>query len=84
MYLPSRKDFATEIEGWQTLFALSLSCHKYFATLNHVYRTANQCTDHLAHMGTEQDEDLIVAVDIPISLREFLIREGLNIRRVLD
>ncbi|KAI8539305.1 hypothetical protein RHMOL_Rhmol09G0171400 [Rhododendron molle] len=48
-------------------------------TLNHVYRTANQCADHLAHMGIEQDKDLIVAVDILISLREFLIKDGLNI-----
>lgn len=53
-------------------------------TLNHVYRTTNQCADHLAHIGAEQDEDLIVAVDILISLREFLNREGLNVRRVLD
>ncbi|KAG5527348.1 hypothetical protein RHGRI_028289 [Rhododendron griersonianum] len=53
-------------------------------TLNHVYRTANQCADHLAHMGAEQDEDLIVAVDIPTFLRESLIRDSLNVRWVLD
>ncbi|KAI8549619.1 hypothetical protein RHMOL_Rhmol06G0039200 [Rhododendron molle] len=64
-------------------------------TLNHVYRTTNQCADHLihigaermdhlAHMGAEQEKDLIIAVDIPIYLREFLIRDSLNVRRVLD
>ncbi|KAI8536008.1 hypothetical protein RHMOL_Rhmol10G0221400 [Rhododendron molle] len=53
-------------------------------TLIHIYRSANQCADHLAHMGAEQEEDLIVVVDIPISLTEFLIRDGLNIRRILD
>ncbi|KAI8558233.1 hypothetical protein RHMOL_Rhmol04G0074400 [Rhododendron molle] len=53
-------------------------------TLIHIYHSANQCADHLAHMGAEQDGDLIVAVDIPISLGEFLIRDGLNIRRILD
>ncbi|KAI8536007.1 hypothetical protein RHMOL_Rhmol10G0221400 [Rhododendron molle] len=50
---------------------------------NHTH-SANQCADHLAHMGAEQEEDLIVVVDIPISLTEFLIRDGLNIRRILD
>lgn len=48
-------------------------------TLSHIYRDANQWADHLAWLGAEQDENLVVSIDIPISIREFMIRDSLNI-----
>lgn len=39
--------------------------------------------DHLASVGAEQD-DLVIVIDMPISIREFMIRDSLNIRKVLD
>ncbi|KAI8568753.1 hypothetical protein RHMOL_Rhmol02G0225000 [Rhododendron molle] len=49
-------------------------------TLTHIYRNANQRADHLACLGAEQNENLVVAVDIPISVSEYLIKDSLNIR----
>lgn len=53
-------------------------------TLTHIYRNANQCADQLTRLGAEQNENLVVVVDIPISVREYLIRDSLNIRQLLD
>ncbi|KAG5529761.1 hypothetical protein RHGRI_030220 [Rhododendron griersonianum] len=52
--------------------------------LTHIYRDANQCADHLARMGAEQNDNLIVIDQAPISIREFLIRDCLNLRQILD
>lgn len=52
--------------------------------LAHTYRSTNQCADHLACIGAEQNKELVLAIDIPISAREFAIRDSLNIRQALD
>lgn len=43
--------------------------------LAHIYRGANKCADHLARVGAEQEEDLVIATVMPISIMEFMIRE---------
>lgn len=53
-------------------------------TLNHTYSEANQCADFLARLGAEQDEDLVVAVNPPLGMREFMNRDRLNLRQILD
>lgn len=53
-------------------------------TLTHMYRNANQCADHLAHLGAEQNDNLVLVVDIPFSLMEFIIRDSLNLRQFID
>lgn len=35
-----------------------------------IYHPANQCANHLAHMGADQDEDLVVIEDPPQSVRQ--------------
>lgn len=40
--------------------------------------------EDLAGLGAEQEEDLVVSLDIPISIKEFIIRDSLNITQVLD
>ncbi|KAI8563661.1 hypothetical protein RHMOL_Rhmol03G0126400 [Rhododendron molle] len=52
--------------------------------IEHTYRSANQCADHLARMGIEQMDELVFVMNMPISLREFALRDRLNIRQVLD
>lgn len=53
--------------------------------LNHTYREASQCADHLVRIGAEQNEDLVVSVDQqPLSIREFFSRDSLNLRQLLD
>lgn len=52
--------------------------------LTHTYRDANQCADHLAHLGAEQEKELLVMTNSPLSIREFMNRDRLNIRQVLD
>lgn len=54
------------------------------ATLNHIYREGNECADHLAKMGAEQDEILILIDGMPMSIREFIIRDSINLGQVLD
>ncbi|KAI8524058.1 hypothetical protein RHMOL_Rhmol13G0119700 [Rhododendron molle] len=51
-------------------------------TLAHTYREANHCADHLARIGTEQNKDLVVSVNQHLSLREFMIRDGLHLRQL--
>ncbi|KAI8570479.1 hypothetical protein RHMOL_Rhmol01G0037200 [Rhododendron molle] len=53
-------------------------------TIGHIPRAANQCADHLARMGAEHTEDLVFVMDMPIGMREFVIRDSLNLRQVLD
>ncbi|XP_058211449.1 uncharacterized protein LOC131323612 [Rhododendron vialii] len=53
-------------------------------TIGHISRSANQCADHLARMGAERTEELVFVMDMPIAMREFVIRDSLNIRQVLD
>lgn len=48
--------------------------------LSHTYCNADQCVDHLAYLGAEQNEELVIVVDI-----EFVIRDhSLNLRQVID
>lgn len=35
--------------------------------ISHIYRLTNQCVDHLARVGFEQDEDSVVLTEMPIS-----------------
>lgn len=58
--------------------------HQTGSKLTHIYRAANQCADHLARMGAEQNENLVVIDQAPVSIREFLIRDCLSIRQILD
>ncbi|KAI8538402.1 hypothetical protein RHMOL_Rhmol09G0100000 [Rhododendron molle] len=53
-------------------------------TLTHIFRAANQCANHLARMGAEQNDSLVVLEQALISIREFLLRDCLNIRQNLD
>lgn len=54
------------------------------STLSHIYRGANECADFLARFGTEQSEDLVVANTPPVDIREFMNRDRLNLRLILD
>lgn len=47
--------------------------------LAHTYRSTNQCADHLARMGAKQNIELVLAIDIPISAREFAITDSLTL-----
>ncbi|KAG5539803.1 hypothetical protein RHGRI_020126 [Rhododendron griersonianum] len=40
--------------------------------IEHIYRSADQCADHLARVGAEQNEELGIEHDMPISIREFV------------
>ncbi|KAI8558924.1 hypothetical protein RHMOL_Rhmol04G0133800 [Rhododendron molle] len=50
-------------------------------SIAHIYLSANQCADHLARVGAEQDEDLVVETHMPISIREFVLRDSLQLRQ---
>lgn len=54
------------------------------SSLTHVYRGANECSDHLARVGPEQAEDFKILMNSPLSIREFLIRDNLSIRQYLN
>lgn len=56
------------------------------ATLIHISRSANECADHLARLGAEQNDHLVVLDVMPLSLslREFWNRDRLGLRHVLD
>lgn len=41
------------------------------ATLTHIPHSANECADHLARLGAELNEHLVVMDELPLSLREF-------------
>lgn len=51
------------------------------STITYVSRGANECTDRV---GAEQEEDFKILTSCPISLREFLLRDSLNLRQFLD
>ncbi|KAI8563963.1 hypothetical protein RHMOL_Rhmol03G0148800 [Rhododendron molle] len=53
-------------------------------TIGHIPRSTNQSADHLARLGAEHTEDFMFVMDMPIAMREFVIRDSLNIRQVLD
>ncbi|XP_058180207.1 uncharacterized protein LOC131298752 [Rhododendron vialii] len=53
-------------------------------SIGHTYRSANQCADHLARMGAEHTDELVFVMDMHIAMREFVLRDSLNIRQVLD
>lgn len=54
------------------------------SSITHISRGANQCADCLAHLGASQAEDLVVTPNPPLAVCEFMIRDQLNIRHVLD
>lgn len=54
------------------------------STLQHIYREVDQYADRLARIGAEKGEDPVVSTVQPISLREFWIRDHLNLRQILD
>lgn len=43
--------------------------HRTGSTLKHVYREANQCTDHLVRVGAEQEEELVICKESLQSVR---------------
>lgn len=53
-------------------------------TISHNYRGANECADFLARFGAEQTEELVVIDQPPIEIREFMNRDRLNTRSILD
>ena len=54
------------------------------ATLRHISRSANQCADHLARLGAETGNPLLLMETMPVSVREFWIRDKLRITEILD
>lgn len=54
------------------------------AILNHISRNANECADHLARLGAEQNEHLVLMDTMPLSLHECWNRDRLGLRKVLD
>lgn len=54
------------------------------ASLSHVPRSANECADHLARLGAEQNEHLFVLDTMSLSIREFWNRDRLGLRHILD
>lgn len=52
--------------------------------IGHISHLANQCVDYLARLGAEHPDDLVFIMDMPIALREFVIRNSLNIMQLLD
>lgn len=54
------------------------------ANLTHIYREANQSADHLARLGAEQAEDLVVTEESPQSVRHFVIEDVLGAGRYRD
>lgn len=54
------------------------------STLTHIYRGANKCADFLAHLGAEQEQDLVVSSSQPVEIREYMNRDSLHLRQILD
>jgi len=54
------------------------------STLIHTYRSANECADCLARIRAEQNEDLVVSNTPSLAIREFMTRDRLNIRQIID
>lgn len=53
-------------------------------SIGHTHRLANQYADHFARMRAEHTNKLVFVMDMPIAMREFVPRDNLNIRQVLD
>lgn len=53
-------------------------------TITHIYWGANECADFLARFGAKQLEDLMVINQPPLEMREFLNKDRLNTRLILD
>ncbi|KAE9450385.1 hypothetical protein C3L33_17714, partial [Rhododendron williamsianum] len=49
------------------------------STLGHIFRQANQSTDNLAHLGPEQESDLVVTEETPPSVRLFVLEDAMGI-----
>lgn len=47
-------------------------------SITHIYRQANQTTDCLARLGSQQ-EDSIVTINVPHTTREFVIADSLGV-----
>lgn len=55
-----------------------------YSTLSHIFREANSCADHLARLGAEQLEDLVVTEESPQSVRYFVREDALGTRHLRD
>lgn len=53
-------------------------------SIGHIFRLANQCADYLARLGAKHPDVLMFIMDMPIALREFVIKNSLNIKQLLD
>lgn len=54
------------------------------SSLTHVFREANQCADHLAHIGAEQVDPLVVLEDSPQSIRMLVLEDALGAGQFRD
>lgn len=48
-------------------------------SISHIFRQANQTADCLAHLGFQQEEDLIVTRNVPFPVREFVMANALGV-----
>jgi len=49
------------------------------ANFVHIYRETNQSADHLARLGAEQEDNLVVMEESPQSVRHFVIVDALGV-----
>lgn len=49
------------------------------ATISHIFRQANQSADCLAHVGSQQEEELIVSRNVPFAAREFVLADAMGV-----
>lgn len=52
--------------------------------LSHVFREANLCADHLAHLGAQQAEPLVVLEESPPSIRTLVLEDALGVGQFRD
>ncbi|KAI8528409.1 hypothetical protein RHMOL_Rhmol12G0147000 [Rhododendron molle] len=53
------------------------------STLGHIYRQANQSADNLAHLGAEQELDLVVT-EAPPPVKLFVLQDVMGIGHLRD
>ncbi|XP_058185614.1 uncharacterized protein LOC131302837 [Rhododendron vialii] len=49
------------------------------SSFSHIFRQANQTVDCLAHLGSQQEDDLIVTRNVPFAAREFVMADALGV-----
>lgn len=52
--------------------------------LTHIFRETNRSADHMARLGAEQQEGLVVTKDSPQSVRHFVLEDGLGVAHLRD